>query len=214
MSFTRFKLAGCLVLAVFVAGCGDDVAGKPSGPAATTTASAPTSNTANPPAPSTKTSTGTPPTGTPKPRPVPSTCTVADLSVTVGAGEGAAGTFYRPLVFTNTGRRTCVIQGFPGVSFVAGADGHQVGQPAVRNGPKGPAIRLVPGALAAATLGFTNLGAYEPAQCRPTPVRGLRVYPPHDTRAAFVPLATEACAGNPPSPHLRVMTVERVQDVP
>lgn len=213
MSATRLTLTGCLVLAVFVAGCGEDVAGRPSGsaapPAATT---APASTSAVPPASST-TPTQPPPTGTSKPRPpVAGTCTVAQLRITLGAGEGTAGTFYRPLVFTNTGRRTCVIQGFPGVSFVAGEDGHQVGRPAVRNGPKGPAIRLAPRAAAAATLGFADLGAFDPAKCKPTPVRGLRVYPPHDTRAAFVPFPTKACAGNPPSPHLRVMTVQPVQD--
>jgi hypothetical protein len=98
------------------------------------------------------------------------------------------------------------------VSFVAGDDGHQVGAPAVRDGANSAAIRLAPGDTAAAALGFADLGAYDPARCKPTPVRGLRVYPPHNTRAAFLPLATKACAGDPPSPHLRVMSVQRVPD--
>lgn len=136
-----------------------------------------------------------------------SECRSGDLEVSLGAEEGTAGTIYRALVFTNSGRRTCTIQGFPGVSFVAGDDGHQVGQAAVRNREKGPVITLAPGAAATAPVGFVNIGALGP-RCRPTPVRGLRVYPPHNTAAEFVPFDTTACAGTTsPSTHLTVMTV-------
>jgi hypothetical protein len=67
--------------------------------------------------------------------------TVRDLDVSLGT----AGTLYRPLVFTNTGGRSCTIQGFPGVSFVTGDDGHQVGEAAMRVDPKGPPVTLKPG---------------------------------------------------------------------
>jgi hypothetical protein len=138
---------------------------------------------------------------------VSSECRSGDLEVSLGAEEGTAGTIYRALVFTNRGRRTCTIQGFPGVSFVAGDDGHQVGQAAERRGVKGPVITLAPGAAATAPVGFVNVGALEP-QCRATPVRGLRVYPPHNTAAAFVPFETTACAGTVgPATHLHVSTV-------
>lgn len=136
-----------------------------------------------------------------------SECRSAELEVSLGAEEGTAGTIYHALVFTNSGRRACTIQGFPGVSFVAGNDGHQVGQAAVRGGDKGPVITLAPGAAAAAAVGFVDIGALG-SHCRPTPVRGLRVYPPHDTAAQFVPFETMACAGTTsPSTQLTVMTV-------
>ncbi|WP_433803799.1 DUF4232 domain-containing protein [Actinomycetospora sp. CA-084318] len=143
-----------LVLAALLASCGSTGTGAPSasasGPAGATaaiptatTGSAPTST---PPAPSrdeadttastSATSSSSPPTGTLVPI-VPDgsgggtspVCPTSSLSVTLGPGEGTtSGTVYRPLVFTNTGSSACRLQGFPGVSHVAGDDGHQVGR--------------------------------------------------------------------------------------
>jgi hypothetical protein len=126
----------------------------------------------------------------------------------VGKGDAAAGTVYGALVFTNTGGKSCVIQGFPGVSYVAGSGGQQVGPAAVRVGAKGKAITLAPGASAQAPVGFTQVRNYDEAVCRPTPVRGLRVYPPHETASIFVPLDGTGCAGNPPGQQLSVKTVQ------
>jgi hypothetical protein len=114
---------------------------------------------------------------------------------------------YRALVFTNTGRRTRTIQGFPRVSFVADGDGHQVGAVAAPVGEEGPPVVLEPGAAAATPLGFTNIGTLDPAQCRLTAVRGLRVYPPHGKASVFVPFATTACADAMCGSCLSVMTV-------
>jgi len=142
------------------------------------------------------------------PQPVVSgECKAAELALSVGQGEGAAGTVYRPLRFTNTGTRTCTIQGFPGVSYVAGDDGHQVGPAAFRDGVKGAPVSLPPGATANAPVGFVQVRNYDPAACRPTAVRGLRVYPPHDTAAMFLPMEGTGCAGKPPGNQLVVQTV-------
>jgi len=161
--------------------------------------------------------TATPPpltTITPKPQPVvPAVCTVGDLDVSLGAAEGTAGTTYRALVFTNTGGRTCTIQGFPGVSFVAGDDGHQVGEAAIRVDAKGPAVTLKPGETANSAVGFVNIGNFDEATCQPTPVRGLRVYPPHERKSEFVPFETTGCAGDLPGSQLTVRTV-RAGSVP
>jgi hypothetical protein len=139
----------------------------------------------------------------------PLACKVGDLTVSLGASEGTAGTMYRALVFTNTGQRTCTIQGFPRVAFVAGDDGHQVGAAATRAGAEGGSIRLTPGSAAAASLGIRNVDAADPATCRPVPVRGLRVYPPHETKAEFVPFDTRACAGGLPGSQLTIRTIHR-----
>jgi hypothetical protein len=112
------------------------------------------------------------------------------------------------LQFTNSGSRSCVIQGYPGVSYVAGDDGHQVGPAAFRVGTKGGPISLAPGATANAPVGFVQVGNFDPAVCQPTPVRGLRVYPPHETAAMFVAMDGTGCAGSPPDPQLLVRTVE------
>lgn len=148
-----------------------------------------------------------PPPVDPADRPTGTDCTAADLTLTVGDGEGTAGTVYRPLRFTNSGGRVCTIQGFPGVSYVAGADGHQVGPAAFRDGTKGAVVTLRPGQVAAATVGFVNVRNYDDAACQPTPVLGIRVYPPHDTAAMFVPLEGLGCMRTPPGNQLTVRTV-------
>lgn len=138
----------------------------------------------------------------------PGECRAADLELSLGSGEGAAGTHYRPLRFTNASDAPCVIHGFPGVSYVAGDDGHQVGTAAYRTGGKGEPVTLQPGRTAHATVGFVEVGNYDPAECEPTPVRGLRVYPPHETNAMFVPAAGTGCAEFPDGQQLTVATAE------
>ena len=128
--------------------------------------------------------------------------------VTLGQGDAAAGSVYRPLIFTNTGRATCELHGFPGVSYVAGDDGHQVGPAAEMSGERGGQVVIAPGRTAMAPLQLVNVQNFDAAVCRPTPVRGLRVYPPGDTTALFVPMDGTGCAGTPPGPQLTVKTMQ------
>ncbi|NMH98126.1 DUF4232 domain-containing protein [Pseudonocardia acidicola] len=134
-------------------------------------------------------------------------CTAGELKVSLGQGDAGAGSVYRPLVFTNTGSRTCELTGFPGVSYVAGADGHQVGPAAQMSGPRGGEVRMAPGHTSVAQLQLVQVRNYDEAVCKPTPVRGLRVYPPGETASLFVPMDGEGCAGNPPGPQLTVKTI-------
>jgi hypothetical protein len=48
---------------------------------------------------------------------------------------------------------------------------------------------------------------YDPADCAPVPVRGLRVYPPGDTASLFVPLEGTACSAKPPGNQLSIQTI-------
>lgn len=138
----------------------------------------------------------------------PPECKPANLKLTLGPTNGAAGTFYAPLRFTNVSDATCVMVGWPGVSYVTGDNGTQVGQPAKRTGPKGPQVTLRPGAVASSVLAMTDVGVFDPAECKPTATRGLRVYPPDSTASMFVARPGRGCAGNPPSPQLRVEAVK------
>lgn len=213
-------LCGGVAVVMVVTGCqtGTDDAQSPDVPAISDAADSPPSTVTEPPAGS---STAAPPEaqppvdGTPKPggeKPAPasdpSECKVADLKLSLGRGDAAAGTVYRELRFTNKGSRTCKIQGFPGVSYVAGDDGHQVGPAAFREGTKGPAISLKPGMTVFAPLGMVQVGNYDPAVCKPTSVRGLRVYPPHEYDSMYVPAAGTGCAGSPPGNQLTVRTIQ------
>jgi len=134
-------------------------------------------------------------------------CTTGELSVSLGDGGAAAGSVYRPLVFTNTGSRTCELRGFPGVSYVAGDDGHQVGPAAAMSGERGGQVPIPPGGTAQAQLQLANVQNFDPADCQPVPVRGLRVYPPGDTASLFVQMDGTGCSTTPPGNQLAVQTI-------
>jgi hypothetical protein len=137
----------------------------------------------------------------------PQRCTTGELSASLGGGDAGAGSVFRALIFTNTGSRTCELRGFPGVSYVAGDDGHQVGQAAAMSGERGAQVPIAPGATAVAQLRMANALNFDEAACRPTPVRGLRVYPPGDTASLFVPMDGTGCAGPLTESLLTVQTI-------
>ncbi len=186
-----------VALGVLTAGCGAPTAPTPAPTTVTVTAPAPTESR---PASSGRPADG--PTSEGMPR-----CTAAELSATLGQGDAAAGSVTRPLVFTNTGSHACELRGFPGVSYVAGDDGHQVGPAAQETGERAGEVVLRPGGQAVALVQLVQVANFDAAVCKPTPVRGLRVYPPGDTASLFVPAAGTGCAGTPPGPQLTVRTV-------
>jgi hypothetical protein len=208
---TGVLITGGAITALLLAACNSGNSADPANPNVPTISDSSTSQ----PAP---TSGQGQPTSTAEaqqpPAPGPATpasneCKVADLSFRLGGGDAAAGTSYRALVFTNKGGRTCTMQGFPGVSYVAGDDGHQVGPAAFRNGNKGAVITLKPGDSAFAPVGFVQVGNYDPAVCKPTEVRGLRIYPPHDYDSTFLPNPGTGCAANSlPGNQLTIGTVQ------
>jgi hypothetical protein len=190
-------------LAVLLAGCS---AGPPPPPSpattgATVTAPAPASTAGAPTAaaPASNGNAGN-----------PARCRTAELAGALGPSDAGAGSVYLTIVFTNTGGRTCVLQGFPGVSYVTGDNGAQVGAPAARTGAAGPVVSLAPGAKASAKLQAVNVHNFDEAACGYTPVRGLRVYPPDETAAMFLPSETTGCALTPPAPNQQLM-VQPVQ---
>jgi hypothetical protein len=125
-----------------------------------------------------------------------SRCRTGDLKLSVGEGDGAAGTTYAPLIFKNVSDHTCTLSGFPGVSWVTGNDGHQVNVPFARADAAQSTATLAAGAVGHATLATHDVSFYDAAQCKPVSVRGLRVYPPDESKSIFVPLAAKACSVN------------------
>ena len=189
--------------ALGLTGCGSR------GPAPAASSASTPSSTASP----TYTVTATPAGSTPQPPPTSAApsgmCSAGDVKLALGKGDAAAGSVYRPLLITNTKNHPCTVQGFPGVSYVAGDDGHQVGEAAYRSGTKGDPVKLNTGETAAAVVQFVNVHNYPDDICRPTPVRGLRVYLPQETDSNFVPMPATGCA-NPdlPGNQLAVKTVQ------
>jgi hypothetical protein len=135
-------------------------------------------------------------------------CKAGDVKLSLGQGDAGAGSVYRPLLITNSSSKPCTIQGFPGVSYVAGSDGHQVGKDAFREGTKGNAVKLNPGQTAAADIQFVNVGNFDPGTCQPTSVKGLRIYLPQETASNFVPNEGTGCASTKiPGNQLAVKTI-------
>ncbi|SFW51375.1 DUF4232 domain-containing protein [Amycolatopsis australiensis] len=135
-------------------------------------------------------------------------CKAGDVKLSLGQGDAGAGSVYRPLLIKNVSSKPCTIQGFPGVSYVAGSDGHQVGKDAFREGTKGNAVKLDPGQTAAADIQFVNVHNFDPGTCDPTPVKGLRIYLPQETASNFVPAEGTGCASTKiPGNQLAVKTV-------
>jgi hypothetical protein len=111
----------------------------------------------------------------------------------------AAGSVYYPLELTNTSGSTCTLFGYPGVSFVTGPSGTQLGQAASRN-PVAAAttVTLAPGQVAHATLQVVQAANYDPAQCSPVTAHWLRVYPPNQFGSLYVQFTATACSGRLP----------------
>lgn len=176
----------------------------PTSTSTTATTTAPTSTTTAPASTTTSAPT-TPPTSVAATASV-SACTTAELAASLGQANGAAGSAYYPLQFTDIGSSPCTLQGFPGVSFVAGSGGTQVGASAQRvSGPE-PVVTLHPGGPAASALLRVVVAGNFPSSCKLTNVRGLRVYPPNQTAALFVPHPDQGCA-NPADVTLAIQPV-------
>ncbi|WP_072688312.1 DUF4232 domain-containing protein [Rhodococcus marinonascens] len=175
------------VLSVSACGSTDGTGTVETSPGSTTATTSPTTSIALPPSanqhPSMETA-----------APRPDHCLIGELQVTVGHVDGAAGSQEIPLVFTNIGNRTCVLQGYPGVSYVATPDGAQVGSAATRDGGSGSPVTLSPGKRVTAPVRATVVQNYPAETCGPTPVAGFRVYPPNDTGSVFVPYPTTGCS--------------------
>jgi hypothetical protein len=137
--------------------------------------------------------TGTPTSTATTSTPAVSPCATAQLAASLGQENGTAGTRYYPVNLRNTSNAQCTIQGYAGVSFVAGADNHQVGQAASQDAGSTPTVTLSPGQTASATLGIVEAGNFPP-DCNMTPVSGLRVTPPGQTDSLVIAHADTACA--------------------
>ncbi|MEV4346957.1 DUF4232 domain-containing protein [Actinoplanes sp. NPDC049596] len=117
-------------------------------------------------------------------------CRTADLQVTDQAGaQQNAGTHTERLVFRNAGSRTCFVEGYPGVSFVAAGGGKQLGRGFIRDGGATPRVTLKPGGHAHALIAVT----YAPNACVPAKAAGYRVIPPDQFSSVFVSKPQDAC---------------------
>jgi uncharacterized protein DUF4232 len=121
--------------------------------------------------------------------------TVAWLNTNSNAGAGSV--FFK-LQFTNLSGRRCTLRGFPGVSAVD-TQGHQLGRAASRDtGTPVRSITLSNGVTARAALRIVQVGNFPASTCRPVTAAGLRVFPPNQGGAKFIPFPFRACSRSGP----------------
>ena len=124
-------------------------------------------------------------------------CTAEDLGVwvAVSQGNGAAGSLYLPLQFTNLSRHACAMRGFPGVSAID-RNSHQLGSPASWDHViPSRTVVLAPGATAHTILRYSDVQVTTAPGCHPTfGTFELRIYPPGQHRATYAAFDLEACS--------------------
>jgi hypothetical protein len=113
-------------------------------------------------------------------------------------GNGAAGSIFYRLQFTNLTGVKCTLRGFPGVSAVD-TRGRQLGSAATRDTTtRTRTITLSNGVTVRATLRIVQAGNFPRSSCRPVTAAGLRVFAPNQTRAQFIPFPFSACSRSGP----------------
>jgi len=125
----------------------------------------------------------------------PQSCASRDLGVRTGQGEGAAGSTYIQIVFTNNSGATCTLFGYPGVALAGGNPVHQIGAAADENAatPR-QLVTLGPGAVASAQLRIVSAQNYPAARCHQVAATYLQVYPPNQTTPIYVKFSSTACS--------------------
>jgi hypothetical protein len=138
----------------------------------------------------------------------PGGCATRDLQAKAGVGQGAAGSVYQVIDFTNISKATCTLYGYPGVSLAAGTPVTQVGMAASRSTVAGPAtVTLAPGQTGNALLRITQALNYPQAKCSPKKTTYLQIYPPNQTTPIYLAYATTGCS----STSVNLLTIGVVQ---
>ena len=180
----RALVAGAIVLTATACSAGP---AQIPGPAATSPTTGTTSTPSSSPSSSPSSTASSSPSST-------AGCATSDLRVRYADDKGSAGagSVMGTFTFTNTGSAGCTLRGFPGVSYVGGGNGTQVGQAATRTDDAAQVRTLAAGKSVTAALRRTQPGGYGDS-CQQTGVDGFRVFPPGSTASTFVAFRTTGC---------------------
>ena len=190
-------VAALASVAVLAAACGSST------PSATPTKTV--TVTASPQAPASS-SPGTA-TGTPATPAGPAPCPTRSLGLKPGLSQGAAGSVYQVLDFTNISNVTCTLYGYPGVSLAGGQPVAQVGLAASENPtPPRKLVTLAPGQVANALVRIVDALNFPASRCGPVKTQWIQVYPPNQTTPIYLAYRTTGC-----SKPVRILSVTVVQ---
>jgi Protein of unknown function (DUF4232) len=146
-------------------------------------------------------------TGTPAAPGGPAPCPTRSLGLKPGLSQGAAGSVYQVLDFTNISNVSCTLYGYPGVSLAGGQPVTQVGLAAGED-PTTPRklLTLAPGQVANALLRIVDALNFPASKCGPVKTQWIQVYPPNQTTPIYLAYKTTGC-----SKPVRILTVSVVQ---
>jgi uncharacterized protein DUF4232 len=181
----------CLALLFtgLLAGCGS---GTPAA-APTETVTVTPSGPASPASPSTAATPGMGSTTTGGS--APAACPTRSLSVRAGLSQGAAGSIYQVLDFSNISDVTCTLYGFPGVSLAGGSPVKQIGLAAAEDHSSARIlVTLAPGAVANSLLRIVQAANFPPSRCHLVNADYLQIYPPNQTTPVYLKYKAAACA--------------------
>jgi hypothetical protein len=123
------------------------------------------------------------------------TCATRALQAKAGSSQGAAGSVYLNIDFTNISNTACTMYGYPGVSLASGTPVKQLGAAASRSTAAAPTVvTLQPGQTANALLRITQAVNYPAAQCSPQSTTYLQIYPPNQTTPIYLSYPSTGCA--------------------
>jgi Protein of unknown function (DUF4232) len=138
----------------------------------------------------------------------PPGCATRDLKATVGIAQGAAGSVYQVIDFTNIGTASCSLYGYPGIALAGGSPVTQIGAAASRSPQAGPAlVTLKPGAVANTLLRITQAQNYPTSKCSPMASTYLQIYPPNQTTPIYLGYKSTGCSAT----GVNLLTVSVVQ---
>ena len=189
-------------MAALAAGCGSS--GSP--------AAAPTKTItvkATPAAPASTAASPTPAAGQASPTQAGAApaCPTRSLGLKLGLAQGAAGSTYQVIDFTNISNATCTLYGYPGVSLAGGKPVTQIGLAAAEShATPRKLITLTPGAVANAVLQIAHAVNFPAAKCHPVTADYLQIYPPNQTTPAYLHYSSQTCAKP-----VQVLTISVVQ---
>jgi Protein of unknown function (DUF4232) len=135
-------------------------------------------------------------------------CATRDLKAAVGIAQGAAGSVYQVIDFTNIGTASCSLYGYPGIALAGGSPVDQIGAAASRSPQAGPAlVTLKPGDVANTLLRITQAQNYPTSKCSPVASTYLQIYPPNQTTPIYLGYKSTGCSAT----GVNLLTVSVVQ---
>jgi hypothetical protein len=149
------------------------------------------------PAASASTTPGTPatPAASPTVAGAAPACPTRSLGLKLGLGQGAAGSTFQVIDFTNISNVTCTLYGYPGVSLAGGKPVTQIGLPAAESHTAARTlVTLTPGAVANALLRIVHAVNFPAAKCGLVTADHLQIYPPNQTTPVYLHYTSQTCA--------------------